>query len=446
MGYSTALIPMRETEDGMILWHLEMAKDYFQLKVSDLEATQQQWLQTKSLDYLQSKIALLGWCREANILLGTDQLDASVAWSDAQVKPFTWHWKDANLQALAQTASPIQMGGQVGFSFERAPNRLRYDPSEMYIKCLQNSTLEQIVIYDVNAKRAWLVSLISVLRHMLLAYCHVSGKDSRGISPPIAVSTSGGSPASLETLRDNGEVVLQGSGNHKLTIAQLVLKFSINMSRVSSHNTRKSKIYGYEFMDIVMDSLTSELKEKHLEKEGLAWSSLLGGVYCLFCSGLGEAIVGRRALSLHTPCNSLPTGHDFLAATMKSIELLSMRHGGSTKGGLRRLSHSHFWRLSGSPFQKCIHREDWGSCWDHPDFLQEIHTQQSQGSEYEKHLDDSTNGALVFGTPVKRRKFELALRLQDLYQSQSDSTYVPAQQRHMENSRPPPFRLKRPWA
>jgi hypothetical protein len=27
MGYSTALIPIRETEDGMIFWHLEVASN-----------------------------------------------------------------------------------------------------------------------------------------------------------------------------------------------------------------------------------------------------------------------------------------------------------------------------------------------------------------------------------------------------------------------------------
>lgn len=60
MGYSTALVPIRETEDGMILWHVEIAKDEFQLRVANLEAIRHDWLRTQSLDYLQSKKALLG--------------------------------------------------------------------------------------------------------------------------------------------------------------------------------------------------------------------------------------------------------------------------------------------------------------------------------------------------------------------------------------------------
>lgn len=32
MGYSTALVPIQETEDNFILWHLEIADDHAQLK------------------------------------------------------------------------------------------------------------------------------------------------------------------------------------------------------------------------------------------------------------------------------------------------------------------------------------------------------------------------------------------------------------------------------
>lgn len=140
MGYSTALIPIRETEDGMILWHLEIAQDDFQIKAANLEATRHEWLQTESLDYLQSKKALLGWCSQAQILLGTDRLSPAVTWSTARNKPIAWKWKGANLQDVFQTASPVQIGLQAGGSFERTSNRLRFDPSGMYLKCLRNST------------------------------------------------------------------------------------------------------------------------------------------------------------------------------------------------------------------------------------------------------------------------------------------------------------------
>jgi hypothetical protein len=45
-------ITIRETKDGMIMWHLEIASDDFQFQVAEPEATRHKWLQNKSLDYL----------------------------------------------------------------------------------------------------------------------------------------------------------------------------------------------------------------------------------------------------------------------------------------------------------------------------------------------------------------------------------------------------------
>lgn len=407
MGYSTALIPIRETGDGMILWHLEIAQDDFQLKVANLQATRGEWLQTESLDYLQSKKALLGWCSKADILLGTYRLNPQVTWSAARNKPVTWKWKGANLQAIFQTASPVQVGLQAGGSFERMSNRLRFDPSAMYLKCLRSSALEQIILYDVSAKRAWLVPLLSVLHHMLLVYVRSVEQESLVSNAPMAVSASDGT-GSLKALREKGDMVIEGSGNHTLTVAQLIMKFSINMSRLSPQKPRRSTIYGYEFMDIVMDSTRSELKKEHLQREGLAWLSLLGEVNCLFCSGVGEAIVGDRALKTTSACNRLPKGNDFLAASMQSIETLSTRHGGSDQMDFRRLSQNHFWQLTGSPFKRCSHANHHDSCWQYPDFLQEIQTRQSSSRANDQNIDNCTNGALVFGSPVNLRPSEQA--------------------------------------
>ena len=408
MGYSTALIPIHETEDGMILWHLEIAQDNFQIKVANIEATRHKWLQTESLDYLQSKKALLGWCSQARILLGTDRLSPAVTWSTARNKPITWKWKGANLQGVFQTASPVQIGLQAGGSFERTSNRLRFDPSSMYLKCLRNSALEQVILYDVREKRAWMVSLLSVLHHMLLVYTHSVEKDSLVSNAPTADLLSDGPLASLNVLRDKGDMVIEGSGMHTLTVAQLIMKFSINMARLSPQNPKRSTIYGYEFMDIVMDSTRSELKKEHLQKEGLAWSSLLGEINCLFCSGLGEAIFGDRALNMSSACNRLAKGNDFLAASMQSIEMLSVRHGGSDQMDIRRLSHDHFWQLNGTPFKKCDHETHQGSCWRYPEFLQEIQTRKSSSRSNDQTVDDCANGALVFGSSVNSRSADQA--------------------------------------
>jgi len=112
-----------------IMWHLEVTKDEFQLQVSDLKATKKKWLCDAPFEYLQGETAILSWCSEAELLLGTDLLKPNVALSDASPKPVSWRWDGANLQLVSQSASPLALGGQLGFTFDRCINTIEFNPS-----------------------------------------------------------------------------------------------------------------------------------------------------------------------------------------------------------------------------------------------------------------------------------------------------------------------------
>ncbi|KAJ5698437.1 hypothetical protein N7462_000442 [Penicillium macrosclerotiorum] len=401
MGYSTALVPIRITTDDKVLWHLETTKDDSQIKVSKLKSIKRKWLRVFELDLLQSRKALLGWCQEANILLGTDELPPNVAWSDSEVKRVSWHWKGANVQLLVQSAAPIQVGGQLGMAFDRTINTVKNDPSRNYLKCLKGSMMEQVLIYDVSAGRAWLVPLLCVFHHMMLVYSKTLG-DSLSVAPR-AIPASDSASASYRVLEGQGDTVLDGSGRDKLTVRDLILGFSVNLSRIDVQPSRGATIFGYEFMDIVMESPRIELKKQQITKDGLMWASLLSEVNCLFCAGLGDAIVGKRSPDILSPCNRIPEGSDLMAVSMYSIEKLSQKHGGPLLDFIQRLSHTHYWRLKGRPFQPCQHKDERDSCWTHPAFLQEIHTRRPSAVPGERCEETCPGGALVFGGPQKSK-------------------------------------------
>ncbi|CAG7945135.1 unnamed protein product [Penicillium salamii] len=407
MGYSTALIPVETTDDGRLMWHLEVAADDFQLQISDLKATKKQWLQNTSFELLQSKTAVLGWCSEAEVLLGTDRLKPTVRLSNSSTKPVSWRWGGANLQLVAQSASPLALGGQLGFTFDRCVNTINFNPSNNYLKCLSNSARQQMVLYDVESKRAWLVSLLSVFHHMLLTWSEQVPEAFRKASPPLALPGSDCGRASLDALRDQGALILDSSGDDATTVRDLVMGFSVNLSKAALQAPKGSNIYGYEFMDIALDSPASELKKRKLQREGLGWISLLNETKCLFCANLGGAIVGKRSSMPLSPCNNLIEGYDLMAASIQIIETLSKRYGDKDDGSSRQLSQNNFWQLAGSPFQKCQH-DNQGSCWTRPESLgqmvQEIRDRQSEyantncGEFFE-------NGALVFGKQARSRTF-----------------------------------------
>ncbi|GKZ37639.1 hypothetical protein AbraIFM66950_009288 [Aspergillus brasiliensis] len=205
MGYSTALVPVELGSKGQVIWHVEIATDDKQLQKHGLQATRGPWLQRLSLEELHTTEALLGWCASAQVRLGSDSLDPHVTWSDAKVKSTTWRWRGANLQLLAQSASPIQIGAQAGFSWERVINTVRFTPGGNYTRCLANSRHEPAILYDVNSQRAWLVTLTSIYHHMLLAYHSMISQS--GDQKPVPVNTSSDGPSgSWDVLQASGEL------------------------------------------------------------------------------------------------------------------------------------------------------------------------------------------------------------------------------------------------
>lgn len=214
MGYSTALVLVDVNTSGHVIWHVEIASDDQPLHSFELPTIQGSWLKRRAIEELHTgKEALLGWCASSQVQLGTESLEANVKWSGAKAKPTTWRWKSANLQLLAQSAAPIQIGAQTGFSWYRISNTVRFIPEQNYQRCLSISALQQAILYDVSARRAWLVPLVSIYHHMVLV-CHnmiTSLDDQQPI--PIAAPDDG-SISSLVRLQRVGHVVVEGARGH----------------------------------------------------------------------------------------------------------------------------------------------------------------------------------------------------------------------------------------
>ncbi|GAB1198650.1 hypothetical protein APSETT444_007977 [Aspergillus pseudonomiae] len=397
MGYSTALVPVRKDHES-VLWHLETANHDFQLRTTELAAVKRDWMKTTRLEDLQTKTVLLGWCPEAVTQLGTKNVNSTIGWSDAKPKHTTWSWTGASLQLIATSVSPFQIGGGFSIAFERRINTLRFSPQRNYAKCLRSSAMEPIILYDVSESRAWLVPLIIVFHQMLLAYCERIPEVSSKGTVPIMKAPSIGADQSLRHLQSCGSLVIEGSGDDKLTVRELILGLSVNMSKARLHAPRRCSIFGYEFMDIVTDSPRSELKTTQIDKEGLAWSFLLSEVNCLFCSQLGDVIVGLKSSDIKSLCNRLPKGSDWLATTIRTLDILHRRSGGRLMSAVRRLGRDHYWSLTGSPFQKCDHgNASHTSCWDTSSLLQEIKSGKVHEQENEPTDCVPEGGAVVFG-------------------------------------------------
>lgn len=186
-------------------------------------------------------------------------------------------------------------------------------------------------------------------------------------------------------------------------------------------------------MDIVCEPQTTTLKKTSLKKDSLAWLPLLNEIDCLFCSDLGDAIVAQRTPDCSSPCNILPHRHDLLAAMIQSIKHLSETKGASSEQHVRRLLNDGGWQLTGSPFRACQH-DDHGSCWNQPEFLQQITPIRSTGESRSLSLHDHVNGAVVFGGSLNTPRFPLFSRASGQYQNGQDTISVPIKREQVENA------------
>ncbi|OJJ07870.1 hypothetical protein ASPVEDRAFT_47063 [Aspergillus versicolor CBS 583.65] len=394
MGYSTALIPAGNCSEKTMLWHLQVAGHDSQLNISELSVTKGLWWKTREIKDLRSERNLLGWCGNASVSLGTMNATADIKRSDAGKKHTSWQWTGANLQLVAQSGGPAQVGGQLGFAFCRKMMAVHFSASDNYLKCLRNSVSEQIIVYDAAQQRAWLVSLICVLHQMLLSYAKHHGLAS-GVPQTTSGSNNGGL-ASLEALKNTATSVIDRASSLELTVRDLIMGFSVNLSKTAVQKPSGRKVYGYEFWDIIEDSTHCELKQQQLERQGLAWAPLLGEIKCLFCSEFGDAIIGNRAASVQSPCNRVPARKDLMAASTCSLNALLERHGAS----LRVPNPSGI--LAGTPFQQCSHQGQKDTCWESPNFLQDVRGSNPDSQKTVIRADTYPNGAVVFGRSGNR--------------------------------------------
>ncbi|KAL5339376.1 hypothetical protein BJX70DRAFT_397826 [Aspergillus crustosus] len=394
MGWSTALIPMLPLDDDTIIWHLEVADPPSRLKPTSLLGTKGFWLKT-TLENLQSREILLGWRSQSRTLLGSGEL-GRVRLSGAKVKTSTMKLAGINI-----AASNSLVGLQANMCLERQMHATSFAPSASYLMSLINGVTEQIVLYDVGSSRAWLVPQICVLHEMLLAYWQMNPMQHGTPDKPLADPSPNGAKASLDALKGCGHVVVnQGSDNDNLTVRHLILHFATTLDNATLVSPRRNEIYGYEFMDIVKGSSRSLLKRVCVTTEGRAWIGLLENVKCIFCSGVGEVIIGSTTTATSAlPCDQLHKGSDLLAASMHSIETLSSFFGGQSLDGTYQLFTNRHWLMTGTPFGGCKHEtDDSSSCWETGAFLQQIRRRAPKPRALNHTpLEDHPDGAVAFG-------------------------------------------------
>lgn len=389
-GRYSAVVPVVRQADGSVLWHYEMKEAQGpELRVDDLESLRGEWYQTFDLDLLINAPALIGWSREGELLIGTDKHTHNTTWAPKESQPL------------------LHFRGNLSIT-NAAVNRL--PTSTNYYFMLHRSHHYSWILYDVPAKRAWLVPESSLLLYMVSIYC----KDFGGKKFPPPNTPAGGQNARDYLLR-NAELVIW----EQRTLGDLVTSFATTLGQIAPRYVTGGRIAGYQLMDLVHGAGQMSPETIH-PRPSANWTALLRDRSCLLGANMGELITGTRSTAANSPCNHLPIGQNLLAATVQTLNDIKEYRYLPTNSCAFQYVPGGVWMTSSEAFTTCDHdKNSKNDCWQNPNLPQTIvkepkkkktnAAQDAQAQEQEQEIPE--DGVVVFGKITDRfLLFDLARR------------------------------------
>ena len=235
-GFSTILVPFSCTADSM-QWHFISTEGRKRLPMLSIKNQIGRWYKTANPDSMLEKRAFLGYYPRVKIILGTQQGNYDfVRYSSRRtISKRKMEFSGATVQLSTSTnAFPgANIGTQLIFSKNQAMFRDR--ESQDYLDMLEDMKERPSILHDVDMKRLWLVSTISVVLHMIHVWAQrrpnlAKSEDNNNINLPFANPHWNGGEAALNAIKDNHHLELYArpdAGPYKMM--DLVKKFWGNL-------------------------------------------------------------------------------------------------------------------------------------------------------------------------------------------------------------------------
>ncbi|KAK7985657.1 hypothetical protein PG988_003279 [Apiospora saccharicola] len=364
---------------------------------SNLQTTKGRWLKINDLAGIRHTKAFLGWCKDAEILLWTDQLNNKLGWSDTLQKSKTLRLTGMSAGVsgglAAAVTSPLTLSTNVGATMTFVNTTQHFKAPKKYAEALLGESRKSALIIDHSAKRAFLVPKLSLALHLcrivaLEAYQPPDVEDFPTASPSIDGSRAAHSV--FEQNKDKIVIGKDGWGN-ALTLEELFLRVNKAMSSSAndSEPPRRLTLHGpmvpAREARGCMDEPDGGTGLSMVQDWGLLpWVRIAELADLRFvCSNLGSAI--RPAMPVgHIGCEccDIPCGRYLLGAHLWCLERLLYKLGpdsalnGLCQTGMLDFGNGHIMRWKGHRDWKVKHRRDFWETnileqfvWDEKDFF-----------------------------------------------------------------------------
>ncbi len=361
VGYSTALIPTRSSEDS-IQWHFIFTEG----EEIRMEMLHQYCKGTGTVhpDHIRDdkRRHFIGLWEQAEIHLGTTNsgygkfLNSET--EDFGSRPIITRELAANLGTSAHGLITLTVNPKL--LYPTAPRVELAIDNERLADLARNSKKAGCIIYDVDTALAWYVSEISVLYHVLLAWAALQDEPhcSELLSkiPVIPVASDGGEAVRKLLSREGifDKVIIEKKGSEpELLLMDLVKNFAKSFyARKRALATRvkegipipgRGVLCGWELTEVACRKLDSSMRTVKVRETSGGWETLsfkTSDTLVFFCKQAGYPI---RPRTLHQACTTWTPGYanmSYLIASVPSVMDATRSFAG--RNDLPRLSQTHF--------------------------------------------------------------------------------------------------------
>jgi hypothetical protein len=347
MGFSTLLVPISRLEGNSIQWHMVVSDDEDKQILASSIDDLFQWSRIDDLAELKDSRALLGWCRVAKVMLGTEGLKGMPS-AECTAKEVTHRKSLSSLNGSFGTPGMSLFGFTIGgtMAIERAA--VSMDRTAQPGKILLQARRDPLILYDAAERRAWLVPTLAVVLQMAHVWADQYLYDK---VLPYAEATYDGGKAAYDAL----EFHLDDELGPEFLLKDLIAQIWTNLTRLRNKQPiRGSCVHGYDFIDVARERPEARLREQSITANWTPLTELASVV--LVCDKIGDVIVADTSVDKRCiACNAVPTGRDYFTSTIQCL------YDAVGLDGLRGQITKHCrWHASNEPFPEC--RDAAGCC------------------------------------------------------------------------------------
>jgi len=386
-----------------IQWHLLSSGDDH-LRILSGEALAKHddsWLKIGDAQTLRSARTFLGYCNAVCIHLGTERLG----------------YKEITHSSLPEDKPPAELsihsgnvgtaglgifGGNLTMEVVLPKSLSSVTKVDCYDDILLTAKNEPLLLYDAEKRQGWLVSMLSVILHMVHAWAseHVPH-----IQVPHAALDWNGGQAAFKVIAEHSMLELRKSLDDEAPyyLKDLVRRLwndlisCVDAMSLQTIATRGSirmgrpRLRGWEIRDILDPPVLRRMKEEKLDTSGCGWELIVEGMLVLVCQGLGDVIQPAKPETVCRKWSPVLRGMMYLTASVTCLQQLFKRRGRRSQG-CTKLTDTLLWQPPGHLlFENCAHSRN-SQCPKLPQQLVENGKVESASP-----IEVPEKGAVIFG-------------------------------------------------